>query len=215
MSKLISSLEKFIKFEATSGILLLIAAFAAIIMVNSGFSFVYSDFINSYLKLQIGDYLFKTSVEHFVNDGLMAVFFLLVSLEIKKEILEGHLSTPSQRTLPIIAAIAGVVVPAFIFVIVNNNNSLHGALALNGWAIPTATDIAFALGVLALFGKRVPVALKVFLMALAIIDDLIAILIIAIFYNDSLSLLALLSSLAVIFALGMMNVAGVQKNQPI
>ena len=187
MSKLLNSIEKFIKFEATAGILLLISALAAIIFANSSASHLYYEFVHLPIDFGVGIISTHSSLGHFVNDGLMAVFFLVVSLEIKQELMVGHLSSPEQRTLPLIAAIAGVVVPALIFFFFNSGVVIDGQPAINGWAIPTATDIAFALGVLALFGKRVPVSLKVFLMALAIIDDLIAILIIALFYNNELS----------------------------
>ncbi|MBT4989457.1 MAG: Na+/H+ antiporter NhaA [Rickettsiales bacterium] len=214
MGVILSRLEKFIKFEATAGIFLLISALVAIMLANSELSYLYYEFIHIPIKFQLGYYALSSSVEHLVNDGLMAIFFLVVSLEIKKEMLEGHLSSPDQRNLPLIAAIAGVIVPAVIFIFFNKGNIIDGVSTTNGWAIPTATDIAFALGVLALFGRRVPVALKVFLMALAIIDDLIAILIIAIFYNHELSAIALLSALAIIMVLGMLNVSGVAKKTP-
>ncbi len=214
MSKLLNSIEKFIKFEATAGILLLISAIAAIIFANSGASYLYYEFVNLPINFSFGIISSHSSLGHFVNDGLMAVFFLVVSLEIKQELMIGHLSSSEQRNLPLIAALAGVIVPAVIFYYFNSDIIIGGDKAISGWAIPTATDIAFALGILALFGKRVPIALKVFLMALAIIDDLIAILIIALFYNTDLSIVAILSSVAVITILAMLNVAGVKKKTP-
>ena len=169
----------FFKLEAASGLVLLFAAVIALIISNSDLSNAYFDILNSYLKLGVGIFSLKLSVLHWINDVLMAIFFFLVSLEIKREFIQGELSNPKQALLPIVAAVGGMVVPALIYIAIN----FKDPVTLKGWAIPSATDIAFSLGVLSLLGKRVPLSLKVFLTALAIIDDLGAIVIIAFFYS--------------------------------
>ena len=174
----------FFKLEAASGLVLLFAAIIALIISNSNLSDLYFSTLNKYLFIGINQFGLKLSVIHWINDALMAIFFFFVTLEIKREFLQGELSDMKQALLPIIAAVGGMVVPALIYVIINYGDSE----TLNGWAIPSATDIAFSLGVLSLLGRRVPLSLKVFLTALAIIDDLGAILIIAIFYSGDLSL---------------------------
>ncbi|RWE76085.1 MAG: Na(+)/H(+) antiporter NhaA, partial [Mesorhizobium sp.] len=166
-----SILREFLDSEAAGGIILMAAAALALIVANSPLAATYFAVLHAYLG--------PLSVSHWINDGLMAVFFLLVGLEIKREMLDGQLSTWSRRVLPGIAAAGGMVVPALVYVLINRDNQA----ALSGWAIPTATDIAFALGVLSLLGSRVPASLKVFLTALAIIDDLGAVIIIALFYT--------------------------------
>ena len=183
----ISALRAFLQSESAGGLLLMGSAALALIVANSPLA----DGYFHALHIHVGG----LSIGHWVNDGLMAVFFLLVGLEIKREVVDGELSTWSRRVLPGIAALGGMVVPALIYIAVN----LHTPANLRGWAIPAATDIAFALGVLSLLGSRVPASLKVFLAALAIIDDLGAILIIAIFYTDHLTLWAL-GGAAVAFA---------------
>ncbi len=191
----ISAIAAFIKGEATAGLLLMAAAALALIIANSALAPLYM----SALDFQVG----SMSVLHIINDGLMAVFFLLVGLEIKREVVGGELSTRAKAALPLLAAVGGMVGPALIYVFFN-----QGA-ALRGWAIPTATDIAFALGILALLGSRVPQSLKIFLTALAVIDDLGAILIIAAFYTADLSLTALGAAavcIAALFILNRMNV---------
>ncbi|RUZ80893.1 Na+/H+ antiporter NhaA [Mesorhizobium sp. M7A.F.Ca.US.006.01.1.1] len=189
----VSVFREFLDSEAAGGIILMVAAALALIVANSPLAETYFSALHAYLG--------PLSVSHWVNDGLMAVFFLLVGLEIKREMLDGQLSTWPRRVLPGIAAAGGMVVPALVYVAVNRNN----AAALSGWAIPTATDIAFALGVLSLLGSRVPASLKVFLTALAIIDDLGAVIIIAIFYTSGLSLAYLGAAFAVIAALVVLN----------
>ena len=169
----------FFKLEAASGLVLLFAAIIALIVSNSTLSDLYFSTLNKYLFLGINEFGIKLSVLHWINDALMAVFFFFVTLEIKREFLQGELSNPKQALLPIIGAVGGMAVPALFYVVVNYSDST----TLNGWAIPSATDIAFSLGVLSLLGKRVPISLKVFLTALAIIDDLGAIIIIAFFYS--------------------------------
>ena len=174
----------FFKLEAASGLILLIAAILALIISNSQLSDFYFNTLEKYLFIGINDLGLKLSVHHWINDALMAIFFFFVTLEIKREFLQGELSNLKQALLPIIAAVGGMVVPALFYIAVNYENSE----TINGWAIPSATDIAFSLGVLSLLGSRVPISLKVFLTALAIIDDLGAILIIAFFYSGDLSI---------------------------
>lgn len=195
-------LSRFFAAESAGGLILMAAALAALIVANSPLADTYVSTLH--IKLA------GLSVEHWINDGLMAVFFMLVGLEIKREMLVGQLSSWGQRALPGFAALGGMLVPALIYVAVNWGN----AETLGGWAIPAATDIAFALGVLSLLGKRVPISLKIFLSALAIIDDLGAVIIIAFFYTTGLSVGMLLASLAVIVLLVVLNRLGVKKLLP-
>ena len=191
----------FFKLEAASGLVLLFAAIIALFISNSQLASTYYDILNSYLAIGFGEFKLKLSVLHWINDVLMAIFFFLVSLEIKREFIQGELSNPKQAMLPIIAAVGGMLVPALIYVAINYGNSI----TLRGWAIPSATDIAFSLGVLSLLGKRVPISLKVFLTALAIIDDLGAIVIIAFFYSGKIQITYLLLMFASIIILILMN----------
>ena len=174
----------FFKLEAASGLVLLIAAILALIISNSNLSEFYFHTLEKYLFIGINNFGLKLSVHHWINDALMAIFFFFVTLEIKREFIQGELSNVKQALLPIIAAVGGMVVPALFYIVINYGNSE----TINGWAIPSATDIAFSLGILSLLGSRVPISLKVFLTALAIIDDLGAILIIAFFYSGELSI---------------------------
>ncbi len=174
----------FFKLEAASGLVLLIAAILALMISNSNFAELYFHTLEKYLFIGINEFGLKLSVHHWINDALMAVFFFFVTLEIKREFIQGELSNIKQALLPIIAAVGGMVVPALFYVFINWGNSE----TMVGWAIPSATDIAFSLGILSLLGSRVPISLKVFLTALAIIDDLGAILIIAFFYSGDLSI---------------------------
>ena len=174
----------FFKLEAASGLILLIAAILALVVSNSNLSELYFHSLEKYLFIGINEFGMKLSVHHWINDALMAIFFFFVTLEIKREFIQGELSNIKQAMLPIIAAVGGMVVPALFYVFFNWGNSE----TINGWAIPSATDIAFSLGILSLLGSRVPISLKVFLTALAIIDDLGAILIIAFFYSGDLSI---------------------------
>ncbi len=194
--------RRFLKKESTSGIILMIVTILALIHSNSFLSEYYNAFLHTKVTFKIED-LFEISkpLILWVNDGLMAIFFLLIGLEIKRELILGHLSSLSKIALPGIAAIGGMLVPALIFVYFNWGDEV----AMKGWAIPTATDIAFALGILSLLGNRIPVSLKIFLMALAIFDDLGAILIIAFFYTHDLSLLSLLFALLFTIILFAMN----------
>ncbi len=200
-------IEDFIDNESSSGILLIIATFMALIFSNTALAPFYESFLHIPVEIRVGALHLDKSLYHWVNDGLMAVFFLLVGLEVKRELIEGHLSSIKKVILPGIAAIGGMLVPALIYIFFNHNNPL----AMNGWAIPTATDIAFALGILSLLGKRVPVSLKIFLMALAIIDDLGAIVIIALFYTTDLSLLSIVIASTALATLVIMNVLGVSR----
>lgn len=206
----IEMLRGFFRLEAAAGILLGLAAIAAIYVENSPFRHLYQHFLNLPVILQIGEFNIDKPMLLWINDGLMAVFFLVVGLEIKREVLEGQLSSKEQIILPVMAAFGGLVMPALIYVYVNFGDSQ----ALNGWAIPAATDIAFALGIVALLGKRVPQELKICLVAIAIIDDLAAIVIIALFYTDNLSTISLIAALIAVIALYTLNKKGVTKLSP-
>ena len=174
----------FFKLESASGLILLIAAVLALLISNSNLSELYFQTLEKYLFIGVNKFGLKLSILHWINDALMAVFFFFVTLEIKREFIQGELSNIKQALLPIIAAVGGMVVPALFYIAINFGNSE----TISGWAIPSATDIAFSLGILSLLGSRVPISLKVFLTALAIIDDLGAILIIAFFYSGDLSI---------------------------
>ena len=195
----------FFKLESSSGFVLLFAAILALFISNGDYSNQYFDILQSYITLGFKNFGLKLTVIHWINDVLMAIFFFLVSLEIKREFLQGELSNPKQAMLPIIGAVGGMVVPALFYIALNYSDSI----TLKGWAIPSATDIAFSLGVLSLLGKRVPVSLKVFLTALAIIDDLGAIVIIAFFYSgnvQSIYLVLMLVALIVLYVLNKFNI---------
>ncbi|MEK9638119.1 MAG: Na+/H+ antiporter NhaA [Pelagibacteraceae bacterium] len=168
--------KEFFKLESASGLVLLFSAAIALVISNSEYANIYFETLNKYVSLGVSSFKLKLSVLHWINDVLMTIFFFLVSLEIKREMVQGELSNPKQALLPIIGAVGGMIVPALIYVLININSPE----TLKGWAIPSATDIAFSLGVLSLLGKRVPISLKIFLTALAIIDDLGAIVIILI-----------------------------------
>jgi NhaA family Na+:H+ antiporter len=200
-------LQEFMRQDSASGILLIIAALLAMSLVNSPFSGFYDALLDTPVEIRIGELHLDKPLLLWINDGLMAVFFMLIGLEVKREFLEGELSRLDQIILPGLGAIGGMLVPALIYFAMNQDDPV----ALRGWAIPAATDIAFALGVISLLGKRVPVSLRVFLMALAIFDDLGAIVIIAVFYTADLSLLSLVIALAAIAVLIAMNLAGVSR----
>ena len=191
----------FFKLEAASGLVLLFAAILALIISNGQLSDIYFSSLEKYIILGTKEFGLKLSVLHWINDVLMAIFFFFVSLEIKREFLQGELSNPKQAMLPIIGAIGGMAVPALFYIIINYSDST----TLNGWAIPSATDIAFSLGVLSLLGKRVPISLKVFLTALAIIDDLGAIVIIAFFYSGNIEIKYLILMLVSVILLVGLN----------
>jgi NhaA family Na+:H+ antiporter len=202
-------IEEFIKKESSSGILLILATLFALFLSNSFLAPLYESFLHIPVEIRIGALHLDKSLYHWVNDGLMAIFFLLIGLEVKRELLEGHLSTVKQAVLPGIAAIGGMVVPALVYVAFNTGQG--DPVAMRGWAIPTATDIAFALGILSMLGSRVPVSLKLFLMALAIIDDLGAIIIIALFYTADLSTLSITVAFVSLAVLITLNIFGVTK----
>jgi NhaA family Na+:H+ antiporter len=196
--------------EAASGLVLLIAAIIALVISNSNLSELYFSTLEQYLFIGVNNFGLKLSVHHWINDLLMAVFFFFVTLEIKREFIQGELSNLKKALLPIIGAVGGMVIPALVYVSINLGNSE----TLNGWAIPSATDIAFSLGILSLLGSRVPISLKIFLTALAIIDDLGAILIIAFFYSGDLSISYLSLILISYILLLILNKFGIKKFIP-
>lgn len=192
-------IKDFFKLESAGGILLVIAAAIAMIVANSPLNELYTSVLHTYVA--------GMSISHWINDGLMAVFFLLIGLEVKRELLEGALKSKETAIFPAIAAVGGMLAPALVYVLFNSGDPQ----AMQGWAIPAATDIAFALGIMALLGKRVPVSLKVFLLALAIIDDLGVVVIIALFYSGDLSTTALLAGFLATAALFFCNMKHVTK----
>ena len=200
----------FFQLEAASGLVLLIAAIIALVISNSNLNELYFNTLEQYLFIGINNFGLKLSVHHWINDLLMAVFFFFVTLEIKREFIQGELSNLKKALLPIIGAVGGMVIPALVYVVINLGNNE----TLNGWAIPSATDIAFSLGILSLLGSRVPISLKIFLTALAIIDDLGAILIIAFFYSGDLSISYLSLILISYILLLLLNKFGVKKFIP-
>ena len=201
-------LHRFLNSDASGGIVLICAAALAMLCANLGATQeIYSSFLQTPVQLKVGALEINKDMLLWINDALMAIFFLMVGLEVKYELVEGTLASRQQAVFPVIAALGGMVAPALIFLLFNG----HNPLASHGWAIPTATDIAFALGVLALLGNRVPPVLKVFLMALAIIDDLGAIVIIALFYTSDLSTLALGVAATAIAVLAIMNALNVRR----
>ncbi|WDE13586.1 Na+/H+ antiporter NhaA [Thalassomonas haliotis] len=201
----ISTIQSFLKKEEASGIILMFAAVFAMILANSPLASWYDLLLDVPVVVAVGSFEIAKPLLLWINDGLMALFFFLVGLELKREFLEGDLSQPGQVALPAIGAVGGMLVPALFYVGLNYDN----ADALSGWAIPTATDIAFALGILAMVGSKVPLQLKVFLTSLAIFDDLGAIIIIALFYTDQLSMLSLIVAAVVISILFGLNKRGV------
>ena len=205
-----SPFKWFFKLEAASGLVLLFSAIIALVISNSNLSELYFETLESYVFLGLNNFGLKLSVLHWINDVLMAIFFFFVTLEIKREFIQGELSNIKQAILPIIAAVGGMLVPALIYVYINFGNTE----TINGWAIPSATDIAFSLGVLSLLGSRVPISLKVFLTALAIIDDLGAIVIIAFFYSGDLSVTNLSMMLVSFIILLTFNKFGIKKFLP-
>ena len=205
-----STIQDFLKLESASGILLMMAAVLALIVANSPLDHYYSILLDVPVEFRVGDLEISKPLLLWVNDGLMAVFFFMIGLELKREIMEGELSTPANVWLPGIGALGGVVVPVAIFAFLNWGD----ADAMKGWAIPAATDIAFALGLLMLLGSRVPAALKVFLVSLAIFDDIAAIAIIALFYTSELSTRALLTTLVCLIVLAIMKKRGVSSVSP-
>ncbi|WP_439294405.1 Na+/H+ antiporter NhaA [Lonepinella sp. BR2882] len=198
---MLNFVQRFFKMESASGILLLIFAFVAMLCANSSLQSTYFNFLDIPVAIQFGSFAINKTFIHWINDGFMAVFFVVVGMEVKREILEGSLSSYQQAIFPAFAAIGGMVIPAIIYWFITQQ---HAELS-NGWAIPMATDIAFALGIVALLGKQVPLPLKVFLLALAIIDDLGAIVVIALFFSSDLSTQALTISAIAILGLVILN----------
>jgi len=198
-------IDSFIKNESSAGILLIFVTIVALILQNSALSSFYMGFLHTPVEIRFGALEIAKPLLLWVNDGLMAIFFLLIGLEVKREVMKGHLSSMQQVLLPSVAALGGMIVPALVFIAFNQGESF----AMNGWAIPTATDIAFALGILSLLGNRVPLSLKIFLMALAIIDDLGAIVIIALFYTSELSTVSIIIASLSLVTLFIMNRMGV------
>lgn len=204
------ALGRFLQLEASAGILLIGAALVALAWANSPLAATYDGIRGVPVAVQFGALKIAKPLLLWINDGLMAIFFLLVALELKREALSGQLSTPSQLSLPVLCALAGVAVPAAIYAWINRGDPQ----AMQGWAVPAATDIAFALGILSLLGSRVPVAMKLLLSTIAVIDDLAAIIIIALFYTSELSVLALAWAGAAIAAMVVLNRRGVQALTP-
>ncbi|MEK6651186.1 MAG: Na+/H+ antiporter NhaA [Bacteroidota bacterium] len=205
MTLLRSQFQKFVALESSAGIVLLVCTVAALAWANSPFAASYHHLWQTEVGFSAGTWLLSKSIHHWINDGLMAIFFFVVGLEIKREILVGELASPRRALLPLAAAVGGMIVPAVIYVAFNN-----GTEGAPGWGIPMATDIAFSLGVLALLGSRAPFGLKVFLTAFAIIDDLGAVLIIALFYTSELSLTALWTVAGIVALLVVANWRGVR-----
>lgn len=199
------SIHALIHKEYFSGVLLICVTLLALFLQNSSLSTFYATFLHTPVEIRFGHLEIAKPLLLWVNDGLMAIFFFVIGLEVKREVMQGHLSSLKQITLPTIAAIGGMMVPALVFIAFNQENTF----SMNGWAIPTATDIAFALGILSLLGNRVPLSLKIFLMALAIIDDLGAILIIAFFYTSELSTVSISIAGVALSLLFLMNRLGV------
>jgi NhaA family Na+:H+ antiporter len=206
----LAAIRQFLKLESASGILLVLAGTLAMVAANSGLAGLYESFLATPFKIQLGEFALDKSLGVWINDLLMAIFFLLVGLEIKREVVMGELSDKAKVALPAIAAVGGMIVPAAIYAWVNWGDPV----GIRGWAIPSATDIAFALGVLSLFGERVPVGLKIFLMTLAVLDDLGAIIIIALFYTSDLSVQALLLAGLTLVGLLVLNRFGVTRIAP-
>ena len=208
MYKILVPLSRFIKNESNSGVLLILATLIALIIANSPFENFYSDFFEStYLGVEFHNWSLKKPIYFWINDGLMAVFFLLIGLEIKRELIIGELSKPNKAILPVFSAVGGMLFPAIIYLIFNHHNDIYA----NGWAIPIATDIAFALGILSLLKNKVPIQLKVFLISLAIIDDLGAVLSIAIFYTDTIIVQYIIIALIGWMVLIIINIMGYKK----
>jgi NhaA family Na+:H+ antiporter len=208
--KTLDLLQRFLKMEAAGGILLMATTVLALVVANSPLDRLYDRFLNLPLQISVGSLAIAKPLLLWINDGLMAVFFLLVGMELKREVMEGHLSSLRSASLPGFGAAGGMLLPAAFYALFN----WHDSIAMKGWAIPTATDIAFALGVMSLLGKRVPTALKAFLLSIAIFDDLGAIIVIAVFYTAKLSVVCLWIAGALVFVLACLNRLGVNKPAP-
>ncbi|WP_288132276.1 Na+/H+ antiporter NhaA [Microbulbifer sp.] len=206
LGRLVTPFEEFIHRQSSSGLLLMACAIAALIIANTGLKEEYKHILHLPAGYSFGDWSLSMSFHHWINDGLMAIFFLLVGLELKREFLVGELAEMKQAVLPILAAIGGMVVPALIYTAFNG-----GTEAVRGWGIPMATDIAFAVGCIALLGNRVPRAVVTFLVALAIVDDLGAILVIAIWYTEDVNTTALMAAIGIVVIMWLLKVAGARK----
>ncbi len=207
--RVLTPLEDFIHRQTTSGVLLMLCAIAALFIANSQWNQTYIHILEMHFTIGLEGFQLSKSLHHWINDGLMAIFFFVIGLELKREILVGELADPKQAMLPIIAAIGGMVVPVAIYMLINPQGP-----TFTGWGVPMATDIAFALGALALLGKRIPKNLLTFLVALAIVDDLGAVIVIALFYTDTLNLVALGLAASLFFLLVALNLGGVRRSLP-
>ena len=205
IERMTQPIQEFLHKEASGGILLIIATVIALIWANSPLAESYHHLWHTYVSINIGNIGLNYSLHHWINDGLMVIFFFVVGLEIKRELLVGELSTAKKAALPIAAALGGMIFPALIYTIFN-----LGSEGSSGWGIPMATDIAFVVGILALLGNRVPLALKIFILALAIVDDIGAVLVIAIFYTSDISLISLAIAAVLLVVLVVMNRIGVR-----
>jgi NhaA family Na+:H+ antiporter len=207
--RILTPLEEFIHRQTTSGVLLMICAVVALVVANSPLHDKYEHFLHTQISLAFGSGVFSLSIHHWINEALMALFFLIMGLELKRELLVGELSSPRQALLPIMAAVGGMLIPALCYFAFNTSGT--GA---NGWGIPMATDIAFAIGALSLLGPRIPKNLITFLIALAIVDDLGAVAVIALFYTESIDLQALAYAFACTLGLLFLNLGGVRRSMP-
>ena len=207
--KILSPLDEFIHRQTTSGVLLMLCAIAALYIANSQWSTAYHHILELPFTIGFPGFELSKSLHHWINDGLMALFFFVIGLELKREILVGELADPKQAILPIVAAIGGMVVPVLIYISINPTGH-----TLDGWGIPMATDIAFALGALALLGNRIPKSLLTFLVALAIVDDLGAVMVIAIFYTETISIPALITAFVFLLLLISLNLGGIRRPLP-
>ena len=208
VNKVLKPLQEFLRLESAGGLVLMTTTVLALAVANSPIAVHYKALLDLPIEVRIGAFGIAKPLLLWVNDGLMAVFFFLVGMELKREVVEGHLSSPRQASLPAFAALGGMLAPAALYAAFNWGDSI----ALKGWAIPTATDIAFALGVLSLLGKRVPTALKAFLLSVAIFDDLGAIVVIALFYTAKLSVLSLVVAAVLVLGLASLNRLGVKRS---
>jgi NhaA family Na+:H+ antiporter len=208
-SKVLTPLEEFIHRQSTSGILLMLSAIVALYLANSQWNEVYHHLLEMPFTIGVPGFQLSKSLHHWINDGLMALFFFVIGLELKREILVGELANLKQALLPIIAAVGGILVPVLIYISINPEGH-----ALNGWGIPMATDIAFALGTLALLGKRIPKNLLTFLVAVAIVDDLGAVMVIALFYTETINILPLATAAAMLGILVAFNLGGIRRPLP-
>jgi len=209
LDKILTPFEEFVHRQTTSGLLLMIMAVLAMVLANSSLAAAYEHFIHTMASINIGNWTLGMTLNHWVNDGLMALFFFVVGLELKREIMVGELAQLRNAILPIAAAVGGMVVPALIYVAINPDGD-----AARGWGIPMATDIAFAIGALALLADRVPKALITFLVALAIVDDLGAVMVIAFFYTENIAVIPLLIAVALFAMLLVLNISGIRKTLP-